>query len=70
MTEKRDLQFIITSHHPYIINNINLNNWKIITRKAGVIKNHNASQLNIGKSKHEAFTQLINLDEYSDGIEL
>ena len=70
VTEKRDLQFIITSHHPYIINNINLNNWKIITRKAGVIKNHNASQLNIGKSKHEAFTQLINLDEYSDGIEL
>lgn len=70
VTYKRDLQFIITSHHPYIINNISLMNWKVITRKAGVVKNYNTTQLNIGKSKHEAFTQLINLDKYSDGVEV
>jgi predicted ATPase len=70
VTHNRNLQFIMTSHHPYIINNIDLNNWKILTRKAGMVKNYNASQLNLGKSKHEAFTQLINLDKYLDGVEL
>ena len=70
ITEKRDLQFIITSHHPYIINNINIENWKLITRKSGVVKNRNTSQLNIGKSKHEAFIQLVNLDAYVEGVEL
>lgn len=70
VTYKRDLQFIITSHHPYIINNISLKNWKIITRKAGIVKNYNTTQLNLGKSKHEAFTQLINLEKYSEGVEL
>ncbi len=67
---KRNLQFVMTSHHPYIINNINSANWKVVTRKAGVVKNFDASALNIGKSKHEAFTQLINLDKYSDGVEV
>lgn len=66
---KRALQFIITSHHPYIINNISPDNWKLITRKAGVVKNYNAADFNIGKSKHEAFTQLINLDQYLEGVE-
>ncbi len=70
VTYERDLQFIITSHHPYIINNISSSNWKVITRKAGAVKNYNATQLNIGKSKHEAFTQLINLDKYFDGVEV
>jgi predicted ATPase len=70
VTYTGDLQFIITSHHPYIINNISLDNWKVIFRKAGVVKNYNATQLKIGKSKHEAFTQLINLDMYSEGVEI
>ena len=69
VTDRRDLQFIMTSHHPYIINNISLDNWKVITRKAGTVKNYNATQLNLGKSKHKAFTQLINLDKYSEGLE-
>lgn len=70
VTHARDLQFIITSHHPYIINNICSSNWKVITRKAGTVKNYDATQLTIGKSKHEAFTQLINLDKYIDGVEV
>lgn len=64
----RDLQFIITSHHPYIINNISPQNWKVITRKAGVVSSYDATKLSLGKSKHEAFTQLINLDLYVDGV--
>ena len=67
---KRDLQFIITSHHPYIINNINYANWKIVTRNAGNVTSRDATDFNFSKSKHEAFTQLINLDEYSEGVEV
>jgi len=68
MTYERDLQFIITSHHPYIINNISYKNWKIVTRNGGVVTAKDATDYDIGKSKHQAFTQLINLDAYSEGI--
>lgn len=67
---KKTIQFILTSHHPYIINNINMSNWKVVTRKAGKVKSYDAHELNLGKSKHDAFVQLINLDEYSTGINL
>ena len=67
-TIEQKIQFIITSHHPYIINNISPLNWKIITRKAGNIKAFDAQDLKLGKSKHDAFMQLINMNEYVDGI--
>jgi len=70
LIHKRELQFVITSHHPYIINNISHENWKLITRKAGVVTAKNASDFNLNKSKHEAFTQLINNDAFSEGIEI
>ncbi len=66
---EQKIQFIVTSHHPYIINNISQSNWKIITRKAGNIKAFDSQQLNLGKSKHDAFMQLINMNEYIEGIE-
>ena len=69
LNSRRKLQFIITSHHPYIINNISYENWKLVTRKAGTVRTHDAQEFNIGKSKHDAFIQLINLDEYKTGIE-
>jgi hypothetical protein len=65
-----NIQFIITSHHPYIINNIDYSNWKIITRNAGDIKAYDASELKIGASKHDAFIQLINREEYKKGINI
>lgn len=65
----RDLQFIITSHHPYIINSISLNNWLIIRRKGNSVFGQRTSELNIGNSRHEAFKQLINSREYIKGIE-
>jgi hypothetical protein len=68
VSHERDLQFIITSHHPYIINNISYSNWKIITRDGGVVTAHDADEFNLGKSKHQAFTQLINLDAYAEGV--
>jgi AAA15 family ATPase/GTPase len=65
----RDLQFIITSHHPYIINNISAAYWKIVTRKGGVIQVHNAADFHISKTRQKAFIDLINvLEEFPQGI--
>ena len=68
--ENRNIQFILTSHHPYIINNIGMEHWKIVTRKGGVVTVKDAKDLNLGKSRHQAFTQLINLEEYNEGIKV
>ncbi|MDX2254745.1 MAG: ATP-binding protein [Pseudanabaenaceae cyanobacterium bins.39] len=62
-----DLQFILTSHHPYIINNIPMDYWKIVARKGGMVTVRNAKELNLGKSKHQAYLQLINkLETYNE----
>ena len=60
------IQFIITSHHPYIINNIHYKNWKIVTRNGGKVSTQDADDF-MGKSKHEAFIQLINHPSYKTG---
>ncbi len=66
-----DLQFILTSHHPYIINNIPMDYWNIVTRKGGVVTVKNARELNLGKSKHQAYLQLINkLETYNEEEEV
>ncbi|MEG3936287.1 MULTISPECIES: AAA family ATPase [unclassified Microcoleus] len=70
IVENRNIQFILTSHHPYIINNIGMEHWKIVTRKGGVVTVIDAKDLKLGKSRHQAFTQLINLEEYSEGIKV
>lgn len=67
--ENNRLQFIATSHHPYIINKIPYEYWKIVTRKGGVIKTHNAQEFDLGASSHERFMNLINLPQYKSGIE-
>lgn len=63
----RNLQYIITSHHPYIINRIDFKFWKLVTRKGSLVKAQDASTFNLGKSKHDAFLQLINLEQYRTG---
>ncbi|NBA87706.1 AAA family ATPase [Emticicia sp. CRIBPO] len=69
LASKRKLQFVLTSHHPYIIDTIGFNNWKLVTRNAGIIKTHDIDKFNIGNSKHSAFMQLIQLEEYQTGQE-
>jgi len=64
----RNLQYIITSHHPYIINNIGMRYWKLVMREGSKVFTKNAEQLKLGKSKHEAFKQLLNLEEFAEGI--
>jgi ABC-type bacteriocin/lantibiotic exporter with double-glycine peptidase domain len=69
LASERDLQFIITSHHPYIINKIGYSYWKVVTRKGCVVTAIDAEKLGIGKSRLQAFTQLGNLAAFSKGIE-
>lgn len=64
----RDLQVIITSHHPYIINSIPFKKWKVVTRYKTDVKILTADELKIGEhSKHEAFMQLVQTNAYRTG---
>lgn len=64
----RDIQFIITSHHPYIINAISFDKWKIVTRHGSDVTVHSAEDLHIGAhSRHEKFMQLIQTTAYRTG---
>jgi len=63
-----NIQVIMTSHHPYIINTIPYSRWKIVTRKGCDVDIHTAAELNIGEhSKHDAFMQLIQTSAYKTG---
>lgn len=65
----RNLQFIITSHHPYIINQINSKNWKLVTREGSKVLTQEVGDIiDINKSKQQAFIQLTQLEEFTIGI--
>jgi predicted ATPase len=58
-----DVQFILTSHHPYIINNIPWKTWQIVSKsgnKVRVRKAPDIPELNTASSL-DKFTQLVNL---------
>lgn len=68
--DDRHLQFIVTSHHPYIITAIGMEHWKIISRHGGTIITKDAKDFKLGKSRHDAFKQLIQLTDYRRGIKI
>jgi predicted ATPase len=68
LENKNKNQYIITSHHPYIINNVSKDFWKLVTRKGNTVSTHSAKELNLPESNHEAFLQLLNLETYTEGI--
>jgi predicted ATPase len=53
-------QFIMTSHHPDIINLIPKENWIVIERENGAITNKSANSLDFADSSHEAYLILLN----------
>lgn len=59
-------QFMITSHHPYIINAIPPRRWKIVTRHHNIIQAYEATDY-LDSSHHDAFIKLINLPIYNLG---
>ena len=62
------LQFIITSHHPYIINNIPWQDWQIVSRKGSHITTKKATEISAldTASSLDKFTQLINVLDSED----
>ena len=64
---RKNTQFIITSHHPTIINNIEYNSWKVVTRNAKIVSVSNYD-IDTSESAHDPYLQLINSIHYSDGI--
>jgi AAA15 family ATPase/GTPase len=66
LDDENDTQFILTSHHPYIINNLPWETWQLVSRKGNTIYvNHSTDipDLNTG-SNLDKFTQLINYWEF------
>lgn len=67
-----DLQLILTSHHPYIIEQIPPSHWKIVTRKGSRVRVLDAGKLPAmaeDRSHVDRFTRLINLPEYEHGVQ-
>ena len=68
LTEREDLQFIITSHHPKIINSIGKEKWRIIDRDGSRVVNSDCTKYGIGNSQHDAYYNLINRWEFEGKI--
>lgn len=68
VNESRRMQFVITSHHPYIINNIDAKYWKIVSRRGSVVEVTDSFAGISDKSSHDMFIKLMNSDRYQNGI--
>jgi hypothetical protein len=68
---EKDIQFFITSHHPYIINEIPTHNWYIFHRENMhvSIKYGEEAEERFGKSRQQAFIQLINDPFFTVGVQ-
>ncbi len=66
-----DIQFIVTSHHPYLISKVPAENWLVFHRSGTVVKiKHGRENVErYGRSKQQRFVQLINDSFYNDGVE-
>jgi predicted ATP-dependent endonuclease of OLD family len=69
LQSNRNIQFIITSHHPYIINHVPIENWKIVSRDGGHVRTRKAQEYGISNSRLSAFLQLQQLDVFLTGSE-
>lgn len=61
------MQCIITSHHPYVINNIGFAHWRVVVREGSTVSVRLPSDLGIGRSSHEKFLQLLNTKSFQGG---
>ena len=57
-----DIQFLVTTHHPYLINNMPMKTWRVFHRNGSKVSIKNGAEFEekYGKSKQRAFVQLIN----------
>ncbi len=64
LDEDKDYQIIMTSHHPYIINKIGIENWLVVKRNGGIITVETAEQAGVDiVSAQDPFIKFINLIE-------
>ncbi len=70
LTLEKNVQFIITSHHPYLINAVPPQNWYIFHRDGMHVSIKYGKELTerFGISKQQAFIQLINDPFFIEGI--
>lgn len=66
----RGIQLVITSHHPYVINNVPMDQWRVVTRQGSTVRVVPATAIPAldTRSRQDAFIRLINATEYLDGI--
>jgi ABC-type multidrug transport system ATPase subunit len=66
----QNCQFIITSHHPYIINRLPIESWKVFHRDGMKVHITDGTQLKekYAQSRQDYFIQLINDPLYNGGI--
>lgn len=66
----RGIQLVLTSHHPYVINNVPMEHWKVVTRQGSTVRIVPAKAIPAldTRSRQDAFIRLINATEYMDGI--
>ena len=64
INSRPDVQVLATSHHPYIINAIPMDNWMIVQRKEQVVKAYRSDEMALGRSRHDAYLQLVNRLQY------
>lgn len=65
----KENQFIITTHHPYLINNMPIQNWFLFSRRGSSVDVIQGEKLQerLGKSSQQAFIKLINDPLYAGG---
>ncbi len=66
-----DIQFLVTTHHPYLINSMPMKTWRVFHRNGSKVSIKGGAEFEekYGKSKQKAFVQLIN-DPFYSGDEL
>ena len=66
-----DIQLIVTSHHPYLIRTIPVDNWYVFHRRGNKVTIRYGNDLvdRYSGSKQDVYIQLINDPFYIDGVE-
>jgi predicted ATP-dependent endonuclease of OLD family len=66
--QNKNVQYIITSHHPYIINNVPYQHWKVVSRdENGVVKTKDGVDIfGKGVSKQDAYWKLMQLQNHEE----
>lgn len=71
LSTNSNIQLIVTSHHPYIINTIDMQYWRILTRQGSVVTGRKAQEFErlAKKSMHDNYTRLLEIEEIIQGVQ-